>query len=464
MWDLQGAGWEIGQKITSTIAKMLFEGGKFAYGAYKDNQLQQQITAQTEAVTNPDLPPELASSVKRGVVFGKWQGQYLVKPEYLDGHTLVVGGSGSGKSSCLVIPTIRNWRSSVFAIDIKGELSALTKDYRHNVKSFSPYYYGYDPFHTLHASDNPAQEAKAIAQAIIHIPPDTREPFWLKSAQNILTGAILHYSAQGKSFLEVIATIQSTPHETLIQEIVQSDVLEARYFVNGLQGLEDVTLAGIMTELSNNIVVFVTDKALISALSRPKNITPEDLEDGCDVYIQIPEHLLNQWPNFLGLMVNQFMRYFEQRSSENAYPTLFLLDEFPRLGKIDAIQNGLATLRSRKVSMCLVAQSLSQLDEIYGANARRTIVDNCAYQAILSATDADTQELFSRLVGKWDKPKKGYGKHLEVLGLVSNRSESIHYERSPIIDPQEFRQLGNDAIVLTPYGYCRVEKVPYYLE
>ena len=45
-----------------------------------------------------------------------------------DGHVFLLGGSGSGKSSCLVIPTLlANPDMRVFATDIKGELHGSCK-------------------------------------------------------------------------------------------------------------------------------------------------------------------------------------------------------------------------------------------------------------------------------------------------------------------------------------------------
>jgi type IV secretion system protein VirD4 len=72
------------------------------------------------------------------------------------------------------------------------------------------------------------------------------------------------------------------------------------------------------------------------------------------------------------------------------------------LGKVEAV-NGLATLRSKKIIICLIVQSLAQLDAIYGRDQRKVIVDNSAYKTILNATDAETQEYFSRLVGTYER-------------------------------------------------------------
>ncbi|MDR1699975.1 MAG: type IV secretory system conjugative DNA transfer family protein [Lachnoclostridium sp.] len=309
---------------------------------------------QAQTLQPPTLP--LHSLTPIGVMFGKKDGYFITKPETLDGHVLVVGGVGSGKSSCVAVPSLRAWEQSVFAIDIKGELYEQTKDFRPNIHVFNPLdpdSYGYDPFFCLRTTHNPAQEARAIAQAIIPLPPDTREPFWIENAQNVFSAAILHFSAQDLSFLDTVKQIQSTPPKLLIQQLCDSSESEVRYFVNSLADMEDKTLSSIMSELSKNIVHFVTDKNLISALSREKNISPNDLEFGNDIYINIPEHLLRQWKTLLTLIVNQFLTHFEQRSESNARPILFLLDEFPRLGKVETLLDGLATLRSKKIVICL---------------------------------------------------------------------------------------------------------------
>ena len=133
------------------------------------------------------------------------------------------------------------------------------------------------------------------------------------------------------------------------------------------EGNPNKTLAGIFAEVSRGIVTLVLDDDIVSALSRDKQITPDDLEFGYDIYLNIPEHLLRQWRNRLSLIVNQFLLFFERRTDKRDLPQiLFLLDEFPRLGKIPFIIDALATLRSKKITICLILQSLAQLDMIYG--------------------------------------------------------------------------------------------------
>lgn len=51
-------------------------------------------------------PKSLLRVIPEGFIFGKKAGRYLIKPDDIDGHILVIGGAGSGKSSCLGIPAV----------------------------------------------------------------------------------------------------------------------------------------------------------------------------------------------------------------------------------------------------------------------------------------------------------------------------------------------------------------------
>ena len=147
----------------------------------------------------------------------------------------MVGGAGSGKSSCIAIPTLRLWGGTFFAVDIKGELLQYAAAYRKSdypvkVFNFSKEhgtnlrYSRYDPFYLLRedSKDNLVQNAREIAQAIIPIPPNAQEPFWSQAAQNILTAVILYVcglkefdEASGRllegSFNDAMELIQTVP-------------------------------------------------------------------------------------------------------------------------------------------------------------------------------------------------------------------------------------------------------------
>jgi type IV secretory pathway TraG/TraD family ATPase VirD4 len=175
--------WAFFDKAMWGTFKLIGKG--IVYLIRKENEDDDYVST----ATNPPIANQLQSGTTNinGFIFGKDKNNRAVfKPQNADGHVLVVGGVGSGKSSCLAIPTLRHWGSSVFAIDIKGELYDKSYQYRPYIKVFDPKdnsAFGYDPYIFLRQSQNPAQEARAIAQAIIPLPPDIKEPFWIESAQ-----------------------------------------------------------------------------------------------------------------------------------------------------------------------------------------------------------------------------------------------------------------------------------------
>ncbi|MCL2798653.1 MAG: TraG/TraD/VirD4 family protein, partial [Firmicutes bacterium] len=128
--------------------------------------------------------------------------------------------------------------------------------------------------------------------------------------------------------------------------------------------------------------------------------------------------------------------------------------------------DALATLRSKKITICLIIQSLGQLKMIYGHDAQEVIADTCAFKAVLGATDPNTQEYFSKLVGTYEKFRTSQSQSYDpYIGAPTGHGTqtSQDYEKR-IIKPEEFATL-QEIILLYPLpkNFCRVQKRPYYL-
>ena len=403
--------------------------------------------------------------LENGVVFGKMRTNYLVMPQNTEGHIMVVGGQGSGKSSSIAIPTLLNYNSSIFAIDIKGELSEIRKRYnKGTIKVFEPlnkYSPHYDPYLVLKDGDK-IQGAREIVNSIITIPPEEKDPYWKQSAQNLMTACILHYEDEGKDFPTTCKEILEKPVNELISVLKSSRVREIKLFISQFEGADTKQLASIYSTLSNEIILFATDKDIMRALSKEGDIiSPHDLEVETDIFIKLSEDKLEQWKALLNLLVSQFLKSFEKRKDKTDKKILFMIDEFPRLGKVKSITNGLSTLRSKGIQIMLIMQSLAQLDMIYGKDNRKVITDNCNYKIILNASDVDTQEYFSKLVGTVDIEKKSSSINSNDFSVASNRGVSTSTEEKRIIKPEEFAYLEN-PVVFTPKGFFRPQKVKWY--
>lgn len=420
------------------------------------------------------------------------------KPADEDGHILVFGGSGSGKSSCLAVPALQEWPGRFFAIDIKGELlreTASCTAHKHPYKVFNfsrdSRHSGYDPFDLLRTGDQDdlVQHAREIAQAIIPVPsPEGNDTFWCLWAQHILTAILLYVYGLDKNdpnaFNQAMIMIQTTPIAEMVKLLSGSGnedvIMHINQFTSAVDMNDDKMLYGIGAQLSSHIIPFATDnriKAAFSPDSKADMMRWEDLETH-NIYMQIPEDKIDQWSGAIALMLTQLIRTMERRPDKHSGgenqrklpPVLLLLDEFPRLGTIRVIQNAVSTLRSKGVTICMMVQSLAQLDLLYGEKARRVIVDNCPYKAILNASDPETQKMLSEMIGSVSVARSTVSFNdvdlNDITACISSQraSLSVSMVQEPIVLPHELAYLKKKYILQTPRGVCWVKKAPYFKE
>lgn len=324
-----------------------------------------------------------------GVVFGKLGNEYITKPETTDGHVIAFGGSGSAKTTGFAIPTLISWKYPVFVIDMFGELYEYTAAARPNpekIKVFNPEDRSscrYDPFFMLRKAKDRCSEAETISHAIIPLPSDVKEPIWIKGAQNLLTGFMLYYFDMGFDFSETMLSISDKSAKDLIDEIVTSSNADAKRYLKNYINLADETLGSFVAELETHTLPFATITDLQWALTGGGNcITPEDLENGYDVFCCIQQSRMKEWNDLMRMMCNQFLNFFEKRAADKTTPILFFIDEFPQLGKIESIRSGMGTLRHNKIHVALIVQSLADLDLHYGKDGAKTMPLQSHYESV----------------------------------------------------------------------------------
>ncbi|MGF7033393.1 type IV secretory pathway TraG/TraD family ATPase VirD4 [Paenibacillus mucilaginosus] len=288
-------------------------------------------------------------------------------------------------------------------VDIKGELTRITSECRGKV-------YVFDPEEALHAYD-PILEcqtldgAQELARALIPEPLEG-EPVWAQSAQGIFAAAVLEAAHTGDKLCQVAERVCMTPLPQLIEELQNSAVRGSRLLSSVGVGVPEKTLGSISMELKSKLLTLAADEGIARATSR-SDFRPAALEEGATIYIRVAEHMLAQYEELWTVIIGQMLRHLSKRPEKALPGVMVLLDELPRLGKLDKLTESLATLRSRNVHIISVIQSMAQLDLIYGQDSRKVIADNCRYKLVLGASDPETQEYFAGLAGQQTVHTKG---------------------------------------------------------
>ncbi|MCL2721947.1 MAG: type IV secretory system conjugative DNA transfer family protein [Treponema sp.] len=431
------------------------------------------------------VPVELEMNIFKdsGIFFGRMKNGdlFVGKLAYIDGHILIVGFPGSGKTMAIVIPTMMTWKGIQIIIDVKGIFykirKKLNKDYDKKVFVFSPCKPGdrncyFDPYVLLRSDgyDKLAGNALDLAFALIPLTPLVIDPIWIEIAQFFLASVIIFYFDLGCTFMETLVAIKYHSITEMIDKVMDSDNMIAKMFMGNLKGVQGKVVKNIGLELTK-LASMITSPEIINAFLPHNGCNLLDWADintanePFDVILEIPEANLERWKPMTVLMINQLIKCLEKRS-ERTYnakdelpPVLVLLDEFARLGKIPAITEGLATLRSRGVTFVLIIQSLAKLEEIYGTATARVITDICSYKVVLGVSDPISQEYFSKAVGTIENTQKGASINFNPFsGIISGFGINFNDIREPIIQPQEFLPM-NDVVIINPFGFCRVDKV-----
>lgn len=81
------------------------------------------------------------------------------------------------------------------------------------------------------------------------------------------------------------------------------------------------------------------------------------------------------------------------------YPVLFVLDEMPKMQKLDAVIQGPDLGRGQKISYLIIGQDIHQIQEKYGADAAATIISTTAAKIVMRQNDPDTAKRFSEMMG-----------------------------------------------------------------
>lgn len=440
-----------------------------------DSTIQKRMQKQKERAMHPTVNKNLLRTKPQqgDFILGKQGNKYVCWDTKQDGHILIIGGSGSGKSSCFIIPfLLSNPGATVFAIDIKGELVAKGRHQDDpNTCIFSPHdhrNYGFDPFFALNEKSS-AQDIlvvmRTVAFALIPL-GESKDKFWPISARNMLTGLLIYYYKTGKrDLISCIDTILGCPIREQVDEIINSaDAHSNEYkYLNQFSGMADETLLSVYSNMANSLSCF-SDTDLRWAFSEaPRKVSPLTLEEEKSIFLSIPEHKLAPYSGILAMMINLTLDTLSKRP-EGSRRIFFLLDELGRIvsgGSFDSLIDSIMTLRSKSITMCTAVQQLESLLTGFSEAKVTTLVGNCNVKIVLDASSSKTQKT---VCSDW-VPKYIQRKQSKSSG-TKNRTNSYSFEEKERLSASDLMTLPQrkEAVVITPYGYSMIKKCPYFVD
>lgn len=480
--------------VTITIALWLIcmIANLYAYlidGEYPSKGTKNKDLSQSKyKALHPKVPKAYLSQEPDGFTLGKYNNKYFRLPINKSNitHTLILGSPGSGKSTTLLTSLLWSFNFAsqdqklvCYCIDVKPELSFKSVDEsREDIHIINPSVttgYGWDVWYGLDeesSDDELIERADQIARAIIVNPNSSENVFFYASAQILLKAFLVYGFRKGDGFADSIAKIIHTNVQDLITEILMDEDMDSHPKIIGMvrrfEGKTSNAMQDVEMTLQMELSIFEIDSVKYQFQDNPKMASPVDLMNGISIFVAIPDHLLSQYSAIFRLMTVMTLKYLssvpdKERSKDNAPVIWLLLDEFGSINKVDGILEGLARLRSRKITIWLAIQSMAQLDMTYGDDGCRAIVDNCENTIVFSCRDKKTTENLSSWAGQYEEKKQSINKKA-AKSLFTEKSFTDSNEFRNVIDASDILNLrqNNMILVFTEGNRYLIDKYPYY--
>jgi len=405
-----------------------------------------------------------------------------------DAHILTVAQSGAGKNTSLIMPNLLmdNFDGTKIILDLKGENAAVCSHWKEKEgkgKSLllNPWHIfdmptmTYNPFCSLHPfEDDFYSDCTAFADVIIPVKEnqsDTGEHFdelardFIASFLMYLTiknypetpnpanlyDQIIRATASVKELGFIITDMEGIPHpDENIKRILE---LSAVTFQGLISTGENNELRGVKTTISRALKPFKS-KQLSNAVQSDKENSKALLNtlfhsrENNDLYISFPQSEIQEAKLWLRLVLASFIR--DNTKNRPSKPVLFVLDEFPQLGRFNIVKKGVAFLRAYNIQFWIICQNLDQLTTNYGKDGRQEIVQNCTVSQFFNVKD-DTAKYVSEKLDKFSRMVENYNTHEYKSNFERLRKTRAEVEQ----EKDTFTFIGqNEALLL--------QRIPYY--
>lgn len=399
-----------------------------------------------------------------------------------DGHLLTVAPTRSGKGTSQIVPNLLLYGGSCLVIDIKGENYDITAMQRGRmfegaeVVKFAPFEDGtahYNPLDFVRVdpdggfSADTYDDARLLAEMLLG---STAKPdFWEQEARSLLTMLLLYVATRYRpntprrrmgTVVELLfPPASATDDESSFNSTVLTCTLHAEErdnrvllaLISQFRDHEPKVKSSILSTCRSAMSIWLSPRLLEAtaysdfqfsdlkqAMCRPVAASPAPLT----LYVVVPPEYLKVYRPVLRMLVGlaavELTRPHGWATAENLAagwrkdppcPVLFLLDEFPSLGHMGPIEQGIAYLAGYGVQLWTFIQSLSQLKDIY-QNNWSTFISNAGAACYFGIADLELCEFLQKQLGNTQEYQLWHTTTSTTEGSSSGTSSGQSYSYS----------------------------------
>jgi len=343
-------------------------------------------------------------------------------------NSLIIGGTGTGKSSVVLIPSLFKMRGSFIIHDPSGELYMKSagylsqKGYQIKVLNFANpnVSSGYNPLIRANSNSDIQKVSSLLVETALG--GKTKDPFWNTQAVSLLTMLISILKEQGSEFLnlfnvrQLLNRLGGNPEsiDALFSEHAD-EVLFAEY--KSFISYDEKVISGVIATCKASLNIF-SDESVAKVTSFDNLDFMEFRNTPTALYIQNSVADQKYYSVLTSIFFEQFFSFLLGRFPCETEQDIFLLIDEASSLNLPTLPLAVANVRKHRSGIMLLVQDFNQLVHHYGKNDADGIKSNCFAKMYFTGQSLETATELERTLGKFEfKDKEG---HKVVRSLMTS--------------------------------------------
>lgn len=391
-------------------------------------------------------------------------------------HMLFFAGSGGYKTTSTVIPTALRYTGPIICLDPSTEVAPMVVDHRRKklgreVVVLDPTnpIMGFNVLDGIETSKKKEEDIVGIAHMLLSESmrfESSTGSYFQSQAHNLLTGLLAHVMLSpeyaGRRNLHSLRQIVSEPETSVLAMLRDVQEHSASAFIRETLGvfvnMTEQTFSGVYSTASKDTQWLSLDN--YAALVCGNTFKSSEIAAGKnDVFLNIPASILRSYPGIGRVIIGSLINAMIEADGAFERRALFMLDEVDLLGYMRVLEEARDRGRKYGISMMLMYQSVGQLERHFGKDGAVSWIDGCAFASYAAIKALDTARNVSAQCGEMTVEVKGSSRNLgwDTKNSASRKSESINFQRRPLIMPHEITQsMRKDEQIIIVQGHSPI--------
>lgn len=327
-------------------------------------------------------------------------------------NALVIGGTGTGKSSVVLIPSLFTMRSSSIVHDPSGELFTKSagylkqKGYEVKLLNFAnpAVSCGYNPLARAQTSSDVQKVASMLV--LNALGGNSKDPFWNTQATALLTILITVLKKQDEqvqnlyNVRQLLNALGSNPEavDALFSRHAD-EILFSEY--KSFIAYDDKVVNGVIATCKAALQIFSDDS--VARVTSFDNINLQDFRSK-PVVLFIQNSVADQkyYSVLTSLFFEQFFSFILSRfPANNEQDIFFLIDESSSL-TLPTLPLAVANVRKHRSGIMLLVQDFAQVVHNYGKQGADAIKSNCFAKMFFTGQSHEMTKELEQTLGRFE--------------------------------------------------------------